>query len=507
MSNTSTYKDLFEYETLDRISGQPSYESLHQLRKQLQANAASVPSTLGGGANGHLGLVLTPQQYAFISIRPFVRPLHPGVLNIAEGTTRDEAERLQFNHKMSTELFNTTHAVEKTLLQQLVKAIDSSYVEELRNQTTGLIDQPLHNVLSHLITHYGKVESGHYNQQYVELINHKYDPERPIDEIFIKIVDFTNLADATKLPMTTKQALHIGCEIIRQCGVLPDALKKWNARPNEEKTWETFKTHFRNEHNEYRNTLPTTAKETQYSANMIAQQVANQLWQRAQEIEEPPPVEPYLPPAYQHPTGPPPGYFYPPVPPMVPPPVPDQQGMIHQANAVVHDSTLKALMDQFKQLNTTVQNLQLQQTNQQYFVNQRNMVPPAGNIQQYPTTPVPPKKKRNKKYCWTHGMCNHDGFNCKFAAQGHNPYATRNNMMGGNDKGLKRQTQPNNGSPPGYQQNQYPANYQQAPPYQQQRAPPPPANYNRNMAHPTNPNFSPPPQQGGAPYGYPPRYP
>ena len=253
--------------------------------------------------------------------------------------------------------------------------------------------------------------------------------------------------------------------------------------------------------------MPTTAKETQYSANMIAQQVANQLWQRAQEIEDPPPVEQYLPPAYQHPTGPPPGYFYPPVPPMVTPPVPDQQGMIHQANAVVHDSTLKALMDQFKQLNTTVQNLQLQQTNQQYFLNQRNMVPPAGNIQQYPTTPVPLKKKRNKKYCWTHGMCNHDGFNCNFPAQGHNPYATKNNTMGGNDKGMKRHTQPNTGTSPGYQQNQYPTNHQQPPPYQQQGAPPPSTNYNRNMAPPNNPNFAPPPQQGRAPYGYPPRYP
>ena len=502
-ANANTYKDLFEHETLDRISGMPSYESLHQLRKQLQANAASVPTTLGGGANGHLGLVLTPQQYSFISVRPFVQPLHPGILNIAEGTTRDEAEILKFNHSMNLDLFNTTHAVEKTLLQQLVKAIDSSYVEELRNQTTGLIDRPLHEVIAHLITHYGKVESGHYNQQYVELINHKYDPERPIDEIFIKIVDFTNLADATKLPMTTQQALHIGCEIIRQCGVLPDALKKWNARPNDEKTWENFKIHFRNEHKEYRNTLPTTANQTQYSANMIAQQVANQLWQRVQEVDETSLPDSYPPPQYQHHMSPPHGYQSPPVPAAAPPVVPDRS-VSHQANAMVHDSTLKALMEQFKQLNTTVHNLQVQQSNQQYFQHQQPMMPPAGQRQLQPPPPPPPKKKRVKKYCWTHGLCNHDGFNCNSPAQGHNPYATKTNTMGGNNKGFKKQTPPTNGAPHGFHQQAYQPPYPQPPAYQQQRMPPP-SPMNPYMANHSHQQF-PPAQQDGGYYGYPPRY-
>ena len=38
----------FEYPTLTRISGQPNYELLKTIKDELKANAASVPSDLGG---------------------------------------------------------------------------------------------------------------------------------------------------------------------------------------------------------------------------------------------------------------------------------------------------------------------------------------------------------------------------------------------------------------------------------------------------------------------------
>ena len=38
------------------------------------------------------------------------------------------------------------------------------------------------------------------------------------------------------------------------------------------------------------------------------------------------------------------------------------------------------------------------------------------------------------EYCWTHGLCRHNGFNCRNPADGHNPYATVNNRMGGSNK-------------------------------------------------------------------------
>ena len=52
----------FETIILDQIKGRPDYPQLHKLFQTLKANASKVPSELGGGLFGHLGLLLSIQQ-------------------------------------------------------------------------------------------------------------------------------------------------------------------------------------------------------------------------------------------------------------------------------------------------------------------------------------------------------------------------------------------------------------------------------------------------------------
>ena len=68
----------FEFKELTKIHGEPTYETIKTLHNQLKANASLVPSGLGGGTFGHLGLVITPAQYALISPAAFDCPAHPG---------------------------------------------------------------------------------------------------------------------------------------------------------------------------------------------------------------------------------------------------------------------------------------------------------------------------------------------------------------------------------------------------------------------------------------------
>ena len=63
---------------------------------------------IGGGSHGHLGLVLTPAEYAMISAVPYVRPLHPGPLIIPAGNTNHEATRLTQAHTEEIRLFRET---------------------------------------------------------------------------------------------------------------------------------------------------------------------------------------------------------------------------------------------------------------------------------------------------------------------------------------------------------------------------------------------------------------
>ena len=63
----SDLEDKFEYPVLTKVHGSLDYNALKTIKDQLKTNATAIYSDLGGGAHGHLGLVLTPQEYALVS--------------------------------------------------------------------------------------------------------------------------------------------------------------------------------------------------------------------------------------------------------------------------------------------------------------------------------------------------------------------------------------------------------------------------------------------------------
>ena len=83
----------FQYPVLTKIHGPPTYKTLTNLKKELQSNTQSIGSDLGGGAHGHLGLVLTPTEYPAISNVPYTMPQFPGPLAVPRNADATEALR------------------------------------------------------------------------------------------------------------------------------------------------------------------------------------------------------------------------------------------------------------------------------------------------------------------------------------------------------------------------------------------------------------------------------
>ena len=115
----------FEYPTLTRIHGQPTYPSLKIIKDEMKANASSVQSDLGGGANGHLGLILTQLEYSSVSPVDYIRPIHPGAIVIPPGTTQHESTRLREEHKEVLRLYRESNLLEQSLIKQLGQALPS----------------------------------------------------------------------------------------------------------------------------------------------------------------------------------------------------------------------------------------------------------------------------------------------------------------------------------------------------------------------------------------------
>ena len=71
----------FPMKTLPIISGEPDYASINTMVQFLYGNSASLPTTLGGGQHGHIGLIMTHIFYATLAPNTaYTAPIDPGLL-------------------------------------------------------------------------------------------------------------------------------------------------------------------------------------------------------------------------------------------------------------------------------------------------------------------------------------------------------------------------------------------------------------------------------------------
>jgi hypothetical protein len=57
----------FPHPILPTVQGEPDYQTIHAIRKLLQANSRAIDTHLGGGTLGHLGLIISDASYAMIA--------------------------------------------------------------------------------------------------------------------------------------------------------------------------------------------------------------------------------------------------------------------------------------------------------------------------------------------------------------------------------------------------------------------------------------------------------
>ena len=85
----------------------PTFWSLTMFKKQLKVSAQSVSCNLGGGAHGHIGLFLPPNDTVY-KIPPI-----PGTLTILCGTVSVEAVRRRDVHLERIYQFREVHDIKK----------------------------------------------------------------------------------------------------------------------------------------------------------------------------------------------------------------------------------------------------------------------------------------------------------------------------------------------------------------------------------------------------------
>jgi len=404
-TNIPSVKDTwFQHQVLTRIHGTPVFETLQVLTTEIKANAASVPTTLGGGLYGHLGLVVSDKKYASLAnSSPWVTPVNPGPYTPPATGTGPQIEAGKDGWRGAQEVFALCQATEKALIAQVVESIDSIYLRALLDRTTGKYAANLRDVLTHLYDTYGTITPHQVWAKETAIRNMVFDLSMPIDSVFNAIDDLADLAEHAHSAWSHQQMMDLAYMVLVQQPSLQYDLRLWTDTPTINRTWPTMLKHFRAAQKSL--SSHPTAGNMFHQANTVST-MADLVAQRLLDTM--------------------------PTTPDAEPPVETINAAITTALAARDAALLAQMQEMMTRMSTGTDNTNSRRRNQR---NNRGRGAAGGTERPNDTTAV--NKNRNSLYCWTHGACAHSSTECNNQLPGHATTATFHNMQGGSTKNFQ----------------------------------------------------------------------
>ena len=115
---------------------------------------------------------------------PFTAPDFPGVLRIPRGTDTVDAMNIREEHKRAMGVYRECREVERALMRHITTAVESKYIDFLKNDDTDLIDDDIPTVLTYLFSNYGKVPTRTVKDKEQEVLTTPFVPSDPMVTIY-----------------------------------------------------------------------------------------------------------------------------------------------------------------------------------------------------------------------------------------------------------------------------------------------------------------------------------
>ena len=218
----------FPRPTVEPIENEPKYKTINRLHDELKSSAASIPTTLGSGNYGLLGLVIQPAVYTTVTGVNFVAPANPGIApDIPDGATGAQIGALTRRFSAEQKVYLEYHRIDQALKQLLLGAVKEVYVESLRDMYTNYTTVTILELLTHLYNNYGQISAMDLDKN-ERRIKTKYNPNEPIDKLFKQIEMADEYAKTGKSPFTAKQIVNNAFLRVFATGVYEDECKNGN---------------------------------------------------------------------------------------------------------------------------------------------------------------------------------------------------------------------------------------------------------------------------------------
>jgi len=191
----------------------------------------SVSSELGGGAHGHLVLVLTDSEYASITATPYMCPVHPGPLAILVLMVQHAETRMREDHKALIRVFREATDLQKAIMKQIVNDIDPVYVKTLHDRSMNTIQASVPTVLAYLFTTYKTIEPEVLRERELKFCEMAYNLMDPLITIYDAIEDLEHLGIAVVSLYSQSQIVSYGLTIIKNTYNFETGICTWITIP------------------------------------------------------------------------------------------------------------------------------------------------------------------------------------------------------------------------------------------------------------------------------------
>jgi len=225
----------FTHPVLTKIIGEPTAETILLLTQQVYANAKGISSTLGGGAHGHLGMLMPPAEYlalagvafVFPAPPPSIQPAYPPGATVAVRQAEDRA------YKQHVTEYNLADKVRTAIRGLIEAAVNDLYYDVLGDRLLGVGNVEPGVILAHLVANYAEhTNSTIFNNR--KSLEEDWSPDEPIEVLWKRIrvcQQIATAAGAAGSPISDADAIRATLEVLEKTGVFEDALADWEAKP------------------------------------------------------------------------------------------------------------------------------------------------------------------------------------------------------------------------------------------------------------------------------------
>jgi hypothetical protein len=273
----------FPHPILPTVQGEPDYQTIHDIRKSLQANSRAIDAHLGGGTLGHLGLIGSDASYAMIApateASPTLRvsPTAPGRAPANTDGTAAQISAARHILEEDVQTYRTYTCVQQAVKKQIINVFEPMYLDVFNDDMAGFANISARDMLYHLFTTYGNITVVDLENNF-EHMRRAWDPQQPAEYLFKQIQDCANYSEAWGVLIGHPKQINVGYAKKIATGHFMSACRRWNEKPLADKTWAQFKAHFSAAHRQHKQMQGESAATSGYhSSNAAVGQTEDQM--------------------------------------------------------------------------------------------------------------------------------------------------------------------------------------------------------------------------------------